>query len=308
VSCMVIGIIFFALFSSPWVYLISAKYGKLTFNNAGTYNFMLIWRHMNLLETIGFTSPPDPIAVSVIDSLDRLVATSSFGGESTPVSARALAIVGRNLVRAVDIYQAGSLFSAAIILFAILSLTGLSRRKLFRNKIFLVLVTIALYTAGYLPLLVIKRYFYMNILLLFVLGISLLCRDDFSGRGRKQAAILCLCLSFMFMPIRDLYANAHVGRDIYRLSNVLGGMGVGGRIASNGCLDDSLFVSYHLRAKYYGIARPGIGDSELQREVARYGINYYLCWADKPCHESLSHYPEISDGRISQLRIYKVNE
>lgn len=221
---------------------------------------------------------------------------------------RTLAIAVRNLVQTVDIYQAGSLFSAAIVLMALLSLMGLSGRKIFGHKTFLLLVTMALYTAGYLPLLVIKRYFYLNILLLFVLGVSLLCRYDFGGPRRKQVALVFLCLSFMFMPVRDLYANRSVGRDLYRVSQLLGEMGVGGRIASNGRLDESLFASYHLGAKFYGMARAGIGDGELLEELKRYRISYYFCWQEKPKHWLLSRYPEISLGRLPGLRVYKVTD
>jgi hypothetical protein len=79
-----------------------------------------------------------------------------------------------------------------------------------------------------------------------------------------------------------------------------------GRIASNGRWDDSLFAAYHLRARYYGIAKPGIDDSELLRELHRYRIDHYLCWQDKPCHRRLSRYPEISGGKFAHLRVYKL--
>ena len=306
-SCLIIGLVTFAFLSSPWIYLISAKFGKLTFNNAGSYNFKLVMDHgRNPMEYIGFTAPPDPISVSIFDSPDILSAVSHLGGQESIDIAQSIAIVGHNIIHTVDIYQAGSIFSTTIIIFSVLFLMGLSKREVLGNKVSLALVTIVLYTAGYLPILVNKRYFYLSIFLIFVLGVSLIYRHDFLVRGRKNVALVCLCISFMFMPIRDLYANVSVGRDIYRFSKVLGDMGVSGRIASNGSLDGSLFASYHLRAKYYGIASPGLSNSSLLRELNRYRINYYFCWQGKPCHGLLSQYPEISGGTLDHLRIYKL--
>jgi hypothetical protein len=289
--------------------LISIKEGRLIFNKAGAYNFVLVENSWQLpIEHSGFMPLPDPIAMSIWDDPSLIPVESKALPDAATKIRRLASNVVRNLLHAIDTHQAGSIFSAAIILFSFLCLMGLSKRGWLRNKIFLILATMALYTLGYLPLLITKRYIYLNIFLLFILGSYFLYLHDFHGKGRKTVAICCLCLSFMFMPLRDLRANVTLGNDIYRFSMSLKELGVTGRIASNGHLDDSLFASYHLHSKYYGIAKPGIGDSELQEELTKYNINYYFCWQDKPCHKILSTYPEISAGKLSNLQIYKIEE
>lgn len=308
-TCFTLGMVTFFIFSSVWISFISIKEGRLIFNKAGAYNFVLMENSWQLsIEHSGFLPLPDPIAMSIWDD-PSLIPVESKALPDAAIKIRRLASnVVRNLLHAIDTHQAGSIFSAAIILFSFLCLIGLSRSEWLGNKIFLILATMALYTSGYLPFLITRRYIYLNIFLLFTLGNYFLYLHDFHGKVRKAVAICCLCLSFMFMPLRDLRANASLGQDIHQFSMKLKKLGVSGRIASNGHLDDSIFASYYLRTKYFGIAKPGIADTELMTEFARHGINYYFCWKDQPCHGLLSIYPEISKGIFRHLRIYKVRE
>ncbi|MHB8092085.1 MAG: hypothetical protein ACYDH8_10890 [Syntrophales bacterium] len=308
-ASFLLGLSSFMLISVLWISIISLKSGRVTFNDAGSYNYKLIVRdHWRMpFDRIGFIAPPDPMAGSVWDNPNLLFAEVDrpFGGIK-----HRMAAIGRNSVKnifdAINAFQASSLFSMTIIIFSVLHLMGLPTREILVNRVFLILVTIFLYTAGYLPLLVTKRYLYMNILLIFVLGGYLIDRYDFGGHGQKKVAILFLCLSMMFMPLRDLRATSTMGKDFYIFSKALKKMGVSGRIVSNGHFDDLIFATYHLRAKYYGIAKPGIDDPELLKELNKYHINYYFCWQDRPCSKLLSTYSDISEGKFNNLRIFKI--
>ncbi len=306
-SSFVWGMATFVLLSSIWVFLISIKEGHVVFNKAGSYNLTLVaygWK--NPIEYSGFIPPPDSTAMSIWDDPAQIPLEAITPLDFKTRINNYLHNFARNLPRVIDVHQEGSIFSAAIFLSAILYLTGSHQKGLLGNKIFLILATMGLYTVGYLPILITKRYFFLNIFLFFILGSYFLYTHLSHKKVAMVIALFCLCLSFVLTPVRDLFANATLGKDIYQFSTQLKKLGISGRIASNGHLDDSIFASYHLGAKYFGIAKPGIGDAELLSEFIRYRIDYYFCWEDRHSHALLSSYPEISGGRYGHLRIYKV--
>jgi hypothetical protein len=214
-----------------------------------------------------------------------------------------------NALKTLEAYQAGSLFSATIILFSMGGLLGLARRELLGHKVFLAVLTIIIHPSGYLPLLVDRRYLYLDILLILVLGAYWLNRYPFSMHQRKIAAITILSLSFALTPVRDLRACLFMNQEVYDLSVALKEMGVGGHVGSNGNHDQSLFATYFIstnrEAKYLGVSPPGVTKNQLAIDFKNYGIDYYLCWKDHPCHLD-SGYPEIAGPGLKPLSVYRV--
>jgi hypothetical protein len=162
-----------------------------------------------------------------------------------------------------------------------------------------------LHPLGYLLLVVDKRYVYLDILLVYALGASLISKWDLGSRRGKTAAVALLCLSFTFMPLRDLRATVSMNRDIHDQSVALAQAGVGGRIASNSQFDRTLLVSYFLSTgrdvSYFGASPPGVSDAELARDLEEHRIDYYLCWKSAPCPapgRRLAGFEEIDVFRV----------
>lgn len=154
------------------------------------------------------------------------------------------------------------------------------------------------------------RYLYLGILLIYALGGTLLVRFDAWDQRRKTATILVLCLSFTLVPLRDLRANVHRNDDIHDLAKVLVEKGIGGRIAANGSYDRSLFLTHfiaggHRGATYLGNSPQEALGSALDDDFRRYGIDYYLCWADHPCN-LLPGYRVIQPDGVETLRVYRI--
>jgi hypothetical protein len=214
------------------------------------------------------------------------------------------------VLKTIEGYQAGSIFSMAILLCAAMGLIGLSTRALLGNVVFLILLTIFLLPAGYLPLLVDRRYLYLGILLIYALGGSLLVRVDAWDQRKRTAALLVLCLSFTLVPLRDLRANMRLNDEVHDLASVLVEKGTGGRIASNGSYDRSLFLTYFIagdqrNATYLGSSPPDTSAIELDDGLRRYGIDSYLCWAEHPCNLPPG-YSALQPGGTETIRVYRI--
>jgi len=306
-----LGLAAFILLSSAWIGALYAKYDRLTIGAIGAYNFKLVHDGSGLsFLTEGFAEPPIPSALSAWEDPVRLAEGRLKPLDPPRVFENTMKRIGENSLKTIGAYQAGSIFSMAILACASIGLIGLSARALLGNAVFLILVTILLLPAGYLPLLVDRRYLYLGILLIYALGGSLLVRVDAWDQRKRTAAILVLCLSFTLVPLRDLRANVHLNGQVNDLASVLAEKGIGGRIASNGSYDRSLFLTYFIAGKqrdatYLGSSPPDVSGSELDDGLRRYGIDFYLCWAEHPCNLDPG-YPVIQPDGTETIRVYRV--
>ncbi len=304
------GMLTFIFIASPWIYAMYEKYDQLTFSTIGSYNFELVNNEpgSSLLYS-GFSAPTNPTAISAWEDPTRMAQGRWKPLDLPRTIQNTLSRICTNALKTLDAYQAGSLLSATIVLFSMGSLIGLAGRELLGHKVFLAVLTIIIHPLGYLPLLVDRRYLYLGILLIFILGAYWLNRYPFNTDQKKIAAITILCLSFALTPVRDLRACLFMNREVYDLSVVLEAMGVGGHVGSNGNYDQSLFVTYFIsnnrEAKYLGISPPEVTNKQLAIDFRNYGIDYYLCWKDHPCHLD-SGYPEIAGPGLMPLSVYRV--
>ena len=69
---------------------------------------------------------------------------------------------------------------------------------------------------------------------------------------------------------------------------------------------DSLHLSYFLSTSYYGFSKPNMTNNNLNAEFNKYGIDYYFVWGNSSNGALLSKFPEVNNGNITNLRIFKV--
>ncbi len=287
------------------------KYDRLTISTIGSYNFNLVNDEAGLsFLNNGFSEPPDPYALSAWEDPTRLAEGRLKPLELSRMIESTMRRIGVNVLKTIEGYQAGSVFSMAILCCAAIGLIGLSKRALLGNAVFLMLLTILLLPAGYLPLLVNTRYLYLGILLIYALGGTLLLRYDPGNQRKRIAVLLVFCLSFTIMPFRDLQANRHRNTDIHDLAKILVEKDIGGRIASNGSYDRSLFLTHfiaggHRGATFLGCSPPEASVSALDGDLRRNGVDYFLCWAEHPCNLR-PVYPFIRLDGMETLRVYRI--
>lgn len=110
------------------------------------------------------------------------------------------------------------------------------------------------------------------------------------------------------MPTNYLIVNVHSGEDIYNLSNTLTAQyGVHGNVATNDRLTDVEYLAYYMNITSYGQAQRNISSTELQNELEKHGIDYYLVWGDSNQSLYLSNYREITNGNIKNLKVYSLD-
>ncbi len=305
---LLLGLLTFVAVCSPWIAVLEAKYDRLTVSAAGTYNFNLVHQtgEPSFLEA-GFAEPPDARALSAWEDPPRFAESRWEPLDPTRIWQDTTLRIVANILHTVDALQAGSLFSAAIVAFALFRLWGIPRRDLFREPVVLLLLTLVVHPLGYLPLLVDRRYLYFDIFLLLILGAYLLHKHASTATPRGIAAMTVLCLSFALTPVRDLRANLLIHGETREYAHALEQRGVIGNIGSNGEYDLSLYITYFLsrknEARYLGVSRPPATE-EFAQNLRDYRIDYYLCWPDRPCPmDSVSPIPEAIE--LSGLRAFR---
>lgn len=308
---MLMGFLVFLLISGVWIGLISSKEGELTFGTSGGYNHALVGP-----ESSGFPQFYQGLsAPGEIDQQKALKEWSPF--ESWSNFTFQLRLIWNNLWQTISIYQFFSCLSVLIILSSLFLLlrpfkkfTGKGDRRI----IIFSLITLLIYSGGYLPVLVEDRYLWPMYLLLMLMGgllISLTFKNLPAWKTNyvnilKGVIIILFALSFILMPVNFLNTNIDTGKDIYALSDTLKTQyGVQGNIATNDRLIDAQFLSFYLNTTSFGQSKRDISDAELQLQLEKYRIDYYLVWGNSTPH--LTSYKEITGGKIRDLKIYRRN-
>lgn len=307
---MLIGFLAFLLVSGVWIGLISSKEEKLTFGTSGGYNYALVGPQSNGFPQFyqGLSAPGEIDEVSTLESWSPFSSWSNFTYQ--------LNLIWNNLRQTKSIYQYFSCISLLILLCSLLlfippinKFTSSTKRK----PILFSLITILIYSGGYLPVLVEDRYLWPVYVLLILLGgflVSLLFKFSFTQKSNYKTNILkgfllvLFALSFILMPVNALYTNLNTGKDIYTLSNTLKTQyGIHGNIATNDRLIDTQYLSFYLNTTSFGQSKQNSTDEELQLQLEKYDIDYFFLWGNSTSY--LIGYSEITGGKIEDLKIYK---
>lgn len=303
---MGLGFLVFLLISGVWIGLISSKEDKLTFGTSGEYNHALVGP-----ESSGFPQFSQGLsAPGEINQEKALKGWSPF--DSWGNFTYQLTLIWNNFWHTISIFQFFSFLSVLIIICSLLLLfPPLSKYTSSNQATLFILVTILIYSAGYLPVLVEDRYLWPVYILLIMLGGFLISLSFKKLEIQhlnilKGVVLIIFAASFVFMPINFLSTNLNTGEDIYSLSNILkSDYGVNGNIATNDRLIDTQYLSFYLNTSFFGQSRKGIPDQELEGQLVKYGINYYFVWGSSSPY--LTGYTEITGVNIRGLKIYRKN-
>ncbi|MBI5056279.1 MAG: hypothetical protein HZB61_06680 [Nitrospirae bacterium] len=343
----ILGIVFFSFISVPWIFAISNKYHTLSIGTSGEYNRRVIgpgvpdppgaswygfegWRsYIRMAHPVydqGFFQPPNKTALSVWEDFTYLTSyLKPWSPFDSWVSLKhQIKLIVRNIYYTVGIFEGSySVFSSAIIIGYVLLCIQRNNAKIVADDKLYSLMTILLYSAGYILVHPDARYSWIINVLILLMGVHLLYlffNSAFSNNARKIVLIAFFIISFVVVPInsiRDPNADTEYDVVVKKLAKF---SSLTGNIASNEKFSETLKLLFYsnMKMSYFGQARKNISDAELEHELRTYNINFYLVWLNadmKNIPAFLSKYKEITNnellgrnGSMPSFKIYSLKE
>lgn len=309
----VMGMAIFALLTGGWLMALSGKYGKFTMGNAGAYAHALTSPNFIGQPPVpnrSFIAPADASAISMWDDPSFLPVYKWSAMESAGMLKHQVRVIAVNARNIISVYSKYSPLFGVILLTFLVVCVKLRRQCLRAGGEAAPLLTLMLYSAGYVLILVDVRYLFICLFLFAFMGAQLIHRLEqrgFISGWRRTAVWLVLALSMAVYPVMQtvtLYCNRD-GQKVKDLSEWLAKeTKIKGGMASNRYWAKSLFVSYHLGLRYYG-AKFETPDDEVVPVLQRMGVRYYFVWGDfAAVPGQVKPFPELTGGRIDGLRIY----
>jgi hypothetical protein len=175
------------------------------------------------------------------------------------------------------------------------------------------LLTVAVFAGGYMPIFVEIRYLWLVVVLLILMTVLALQALAFGRKTLSFFLATWLVLTCAVPALNELVAKSNQGREHARLAARLArDYTVHGNLASNDCWDQVLFAAFHMKARYFGRVTKDDSSSEerLVATLMQHGIDYYLVWgaedAFTPGPFPKSRLPEVTGGGIRGLRVYSI--
>ncbi|EKF86024.1 hypothetical protein [Methanobacterium formicicum] len=304
---LIIGLAVFFIISGIWIGALSEKYDKPTISTAINYNHAIIGpdylKHQG--DSLGLIKPPNPTATSVWEdpSIIKLKDWSPF--ESWENFEFQIKNIINNLYLTLFLIEYYSILSIAIIIISLYYILKQDTEKYFKTKLIYLLITISLYSAGYILMFIQERFFWPVIILLMIWGfylISSLYKNKVLSAKLRNILIIILMGSFILTPVYGLITYPQT--DGEQLSKTLkNNYGIHGNIASNDGWSETNKISYYLNSQYYGLPKNINNSSQLENELMANNITYYFVWGDSS-NLTLISYKEITNGKIHGLKIY----
>ena len=231
-----------------------------------------------------------------------------------------------------------SVFSSIIILAAFLSCLRLAKIKPSPGGLY-ALATLAIYCGGYMLIFIEARYIWIAWILIVLMGFHLFSRLSRPALAIKIGVMIILLgfvLSYGQKPAKFLANNLHTGKNLYLLSKQLKEhYDIHGNIASNDHWVSLIGLAFYNNYKYFGRVGENLTFEELQHELDDNDIDYYFVMSpqlkfllkrgntaskrdqdnfahddfnssQRDMHDFFSKYKEITQGKISGLRIYSL--
>ncbi|MDD2772577.1 MAG: hypothetical protein PHP45_02660 [Elusimicrobiales bacterium] len=299
------GMAVFALLCAPWVTLLSVKYGKFTVTTTGRYNRAVVGPSYrgHPVNYEGFYPPANSGAVSVWEDPSVIPVRPWGMFDSGAAFSHQIGIAARNLLAELSAFQSVSCFAPAILL-ALLFLAFEAGGQ--GALAALAVATIAVYCAGYIPIVARARYLYIAYLLLLAAGGKLLETGVLKfALSRAKTAVLSAVFfgSFLMAPAVNLAQSVNSGKEIYALSSKLGCLlPPGVKIASNTRWMETLYLAYFANARYYGQAATDSNPRALAAQLDALGVQLFFAWRERPL--SPEGWREITGGVYPGLLVF----
>jgi hypothetical protein len=310
------GVLVFFLISGIWIGLLTNKYHTLTVSTAGDYNFSYIRPGSpgQAVDAGGLMPPPNRTAFSAWEDPTYIEKVTWSPFQSKRDFYYFIEHTARNAATYLLYIKRKPVVFFTIVAFIVLLIP--LRVKFLDNKPFYLFLTTLLQPIGYLLLYVEERYVWIDIVIFYILSafiIDLMWRKMDVIKIRKVVFVSIICGYMAIWPIASFYYYAGAEVDLPHLKNIyLMSRKIShyhdfrhANIASQvKDWSEDLYLSYYLKARYYGKVKEGITDEQLAHKLVDYDIDYYFV------HGTLKNHIDIlkPEKKFGDLTIYKVVE
>ena len=287
ITKLLTAFITFFLLLSPYLIILTQKYGSFRINNAGKLN--ISW----------FLSPgisdnrkmvaelPYPDATSYWD--EPTYAQEKFIGPFTSGKyfLKEIKLVISNTIKFCSLLNLISIFSFLIFCCFIIYLYR--KRKDNDTNSWLLLLTTILYPSGYLLIFIEWRYIWLlpvTLILMMAITLSYLFEHGYLTLRRFTVLAVIFSGSFLLQPVNEMQDLKDNNKDVYQMANAFKENGIHGNLflqyKSFEPYGKTVVLSYLTNSKLYGPALLDYTFEELMHYAKQYNINYYLYFYDFP--------------------------
>ena len=306
-----LGLAVFAVLAGAWIGVLSARYGEPTISTTGVFNHALAGpaSRGQPMHYLGFLPPQDERAFSAWET-PTTIPIADWSLRDPGGLRHQLGLLKDNLKLLGRDITAYSRLMALILVGSLLLCVQPLRRLLRDGPTLYPLVTVAVFPAGYLLMLLEVRYVWICPLLITLMGARLLGMFMESGLGtrpRRIAAIALFVVSVIIYPVKLIVQGVGQGERVRAVAATLADLGLerGARTASNREWADSLYLAYHLDSRYYG-ERGDLTDEQVAAALQEHRVRYYLVWDPEPAAAAPREgWTEITAGRVPRLAVYE---
>ncbi len=296
-----LSIALFVILISPWIYLISDKYGNFTISTSGTINLRIVNPELNFhhpsIES-GFVPPSDKYGISAWDDPD----INSYPDWS-PFSSFAdfKHFTSNTLKNIIKLFL--FILSFTPVIFVLLLINS---RKIISNRKYIIIFTAALvYGIGYTPIYVENRYVWPSFILISLLGtslISLYFEKIFYGKVKSLIIVSIIILSFIPFFYYGISQQIPAAKVYIQAKEIKNKFGISGNIASTNYWDHTLVLSYFLESKFFGTEKLSLNSQEMIKKAQNFGVNYIFDYSKNPGPINKL----IFVGKLDSISIYRV--
>lgn len=305
------GMLVFLVLCGMWIALISDKYDQITIGTSSNYNYALVAPNSSghYMYNQGLITPPNSKSVSSWEDPSYFRVKMWNPLDSMQSLYYQINLIIKNIIILSELFLSFSIFSYLILIFALFFLLKADNEQRFKKNIIYLILSILIYSAGYLFIIVEGRYLWFVYILMIILGFYIL--NGFFKlyplrEITKNILLIVLCLSFILSPLNTMIYAYDSEIEFYNLSKSLReDYNISGNIASDSEWEMSIYLVYYLNGTYYGQTKPGESLNDIKNELDCNNIDYYLVWNVQNNSLVIPGYEEITGGKIVFLKIYK---
>jgi hypothetical protein len=282
-----IGFFTFFLLVTPYLVVLTNKYGSFRINNAGKLNMSWFLSPGISDNRKMVAEPPFADATSYWD--DPTYAQEKYVGPLTSGKyfLKEIKLFISTTIKFFGLLNLVSIFSFLIFFCFIVYLYRKKREH--ETNDWLLLLTTLIYPSGYLLIFIEWRYIWLlpiTILLMMAVTLSYAYEQGYLTLRRFTVLAIICSGSFLLQPVNELQDLRYNNKDVYEMAAAFKRKGIQGNFFLNyksfEPYGKTVILSYLLNSKLYGPALLDYNFEELMQSARKYNINYYLYFYDFP--------------------------